>query len=147
MVRMHDSLLDALRNTGFAGAKRACETADCGACSVLLDGRLVVSCALLALQAEGSRVDTIEGLATRHGLHPLQEAFLRHGAAQCGFCTPGMLVSMVDLLARRPLASEAEIRDVLGLCRCTGYVKPVAAVQACQERAGNAPRALPEETR
>jgi aerobic-type carbon monoxide dehydrogenase small subunit (CoxS/CutS family) len=84
-VRMHDSLLDALREAGFIGAKRVCETADCGACSVLLDGKVVNSCAMLALQADGRRVDTIEGLAEREQLHPLQQAFLEHAAVQCGF--------------------------------------------------------------
>lgn len=127
-VRMHDSLLDALREAGLVGVKRVCETADCGACSVLLDGKLVDSCSTLALQSEGCRVDTIEGLAGREALHPLQEAFLRHAAAQCGFCIPGMILSMHALLEHRPRASLAEIREVMTLCRCTGYAKPIAAV-------------------
>ena len=127
-VRMHDSLLDLLRREGFAGAKRVCETADCGACSVLLDGMLVDSCALLALQAGGRRVDTIEGLAGREGLHPLQDAFLRHAAAQCGFCIPGMILTLCALLDRKPDASLADIREAVTLCRCTGYVKPIEAV-------------------
>lgn len=127
-VRMHDSLLDALRDAGLVGAKRVCETADCGACTVLLDGKLVDSCALLALQADARRVDTIEGLAPRQALHPLQQAFLRHAAAQCGFCIPGMILSMHALLEKRPEASPAELRDVMTLCRCTGFVKPMAAV-------------------
>jgi aerobic-type carbon monoxide dehydrogenase small subunit (CoxS/CutS family) len=147
-VRMHDSLLDALREAGLAGVKRVCETADCGACSVLLDGRLVDSCSTLALQAEGSRVETIEGLADRDALHPLQEAFLRHAAAQCGFCIPGMILSMHALLERRPQASVAEIREVMTLCRCTGYVKPIAAVLEYQKmrlagRAGGEPGSAP----
>ena len=132
-VRMHDSLLDVLRREGFAGAKRVCETADCGACSVLLDGLLVDSCSTLALQAEGRRVETIEGLAGRHALHTLQAAFMRHAAAQCGYCIPGMLLSMKALLDRNPEASEAELREVMTLCRCTGYVKPLAATQEYQE--------------
>jgi carbon-monoxide dehydrogenase small subunit len=126
-VRMHDSLLDALRDARCVGAKRVCETSDCGACSVRLDGRLVNSCSLLALQAEGARVDTIEGLAPHAGLHPLQAAFLKHSAAQCGFCIPGMILSLHALFERDPDASVAEIRSVMTLCRCTGYVKPLAA--------------------
>ena len=127
VVRMHDSLLDVLRREGFTAAKRVCETADCGACSVLLDGMLVDSCALLALQASERRVDTIEGLAGREGLHPLQDAFLRHAAAQCGFCIPGMILTLCALLDRDPDASLADIREAVTLCRCTGYVKPIEA--------------------
>ena len=127
-VQMHDSLLDALREAGLVGAKRACETSDCGACAVLLDGKLVNSCSTLALQAEGRRIDTIEALGRREALHPLQETFLAHAAVQCGFCIPGMILTMHALLERRPDASLAEIRDALTLCRCTGYTKPIAAV-------------------
>jgi len=127
-VQMHDSLLDALREAGLVGAKRACETSDCGACAVLLDGKLVNSCSTLALQAEGRRIETIEALGRREALHPLQEAFLAHAAVQCGFCIPGMILTMHALLERRPDASLAEIRDALTLCRCTGYTKPIAAV-------------------
>ncbi len=130
---MHDSLLDVLRRERLCAVKRVCETADCGACSVLVDGRLVDSCSTLALQVEGCRIDTAEGLATDDALHPLQSAFLEHAAAQCGFCIPGMLLSMCALLDRNPDASEAEIREVMTLCRCTGYVKPIAAVRAYQE--------------
>lgn len=126
-VRMHDSLLDALRDAGLVGAKRVCETSDCAACAVLVDGRIVNSCAMLALQADSRRVSTIEGLAGRDALHPLQEAFLKHAAAQCGFCIPGMLLSLHALFTQDPQASETAIRDALGLCRCTGYVKPIAA--------------------
>lgn len=126
-VRMHDSLLDVLRREGFTGAKRVCETADCGACSVLMDGLLVDSCSTLALQAEGRHIETVEGLAAGDTLHPLQEAFLRHAAAQCGFCIPGMILSMKALLDRNPEALEPEIHEVMTLCRCTGYVKPIAA--------------------
>lgn len=132
-VRMHDSLLDVLRRERLCGVKRVCETADCGACSVMMDGRLVDACSTLALQAEGSRIDTIEGLAPGDRLHPLQEAFLRHSAAQCGFCIPGMILSMCAVLDRDPDASEAELREVMTLCRCTGYVKPLAAVRDYQE--------------
>lgn len=132
-VQMHESLLDVLRRLRLCSVKRVCETADCGACSVMLDGRLVDSCSTLALQAEGCRVDTVEGLAPGDRLHPLQEAFLENAAAQCGFCTPGMILAMHTLLDRNPNASEAEIREVMTLCRCTGYVKPVRAVRAVQK--------------
>jgi len=132
-VRMHDSLLDVLRREGWTGAKRVCETADCGACSVLLDGALVDSCSTLAFQAEGCRVETVEGLAGRK-LHPLQESFVQHAAVQCGYCIPGMLLSVKALLDRDPAASDAELRDVMTLCRCTGYVKPLAATRHYQER-------------
>ncbi len=131
-VRMHDSLLDVLRRERHVAVKRVCETADCGACSVLVDGRLIDSCSTLALQVDGSRVDTPEGLAPGDALHPLQQAFLNHAAAQCGFCIPGMILSMHALLERNPHASEAEMREVMTLCRCTGYVKPLAAVRAYQ---------------
>ncbi|UCE01729.1 MAG: (2Fe-2S)-binding protein [Candidatus Latescibacterota bacterium] len=134
-VRMHDSLLDVLRREGYTGAKRVCETADCGACSVLVDGRLIDACSTLALQVHASRVETIEGLAGAM-LHPLQETFLRHAAAQCGYCTPGMILSMKALLERKPDASEAEIREVMTLCRCTGYVKPVAATLEYRDARG-----------
>jgi len=126
-VRMHDSLLDVLRREGCTGVKRVCETADCGACSVLMDGLLVDSCTTLALQAEGRRIETIEGLAMAGELHPLQRAFLRHAAAQCGYCTPGMILTLRALLDRNPAAGEAEIREAMTLCRCTGYARPVAA--------------------
>ncbi len=133
-VRMHDSLLDALRDAGLVGAKRVCETADCGACTVLLDGKPVTSCALLALQADERRVETIEGIAERERLHPLQAAFLEHGAVQCGFCTPGMLLTLHALLDEHPEASPGEIREAMTLCRCTGYTKPLAAVFEYQQR-------------
>lgn len=132
-VRMHDSLLDVLRREGWKSVKRVCETADCGACSVLLDGILVNACSTLALQAEGCRVDTVEALAGST-LHPLQEAFLEHAAAQCGYCIPGMLLSMKALLDREPTASAATLREVMTLCRCTGYAKPLVATRQYQEQ-------------
>ena len=131
-VRMQDSLLDVLRREDCKSVKRVCETADCGACSVLLDGALVDSCSTLALQAEGARVETVEALAGTT-LHPLQQAFLQHAAAQCGFCIPGMLLSMKALLDSDPEASEADLREVMTLCRCTGYAKPLAATRQYQE--------------
>lgn len=138
-VRLQDSLLDVLRREGWKSLKRVCETSDCGACSVLLDGRLVNACSTLALQAEGATVHTVEGLAARGELHPLQAAFLRHGAAQCGYCIPGMVLTMKSLLDEHPDASEAELRQAMTLCRCTGYARPLAAVQEYQaSRAGQA---------
>jgi len=139
MVRMHDSLLDVLRREGYASVKRVCLTADCGACSVLMDGLVVDSCATLALQAENRSIETIEGLAGRAGLHPLQETFLRHAAVQCGFCIPGMIMTMKALLERRPQATAAEIREAMPLCRCSGYVKPMQATLDYQARLGQAP--------
>ena len=127
-----DLLLDVLRREGYYGVKRGCEKGECGACSILLDGAPVNSCLMFAAQAEGREVVTIEGLATDGRLDPLQEAFLDHGAVQCGFCTGGMVLSAKALLDRCAEPSEHQIREVLAghLCRCTGYKKPVEAVQA-----------------
>ena len=127
-----ESLLDALRNRlGLPGSKNACEQGECGSCSVLLDGTLVCSCLVLAAQADGHEVVTVEGLGGDDGLHPVQEAFAETGAVQCGFCTPGFVVAAVDLLARRPDPSDDEIREALSgnLCRCTGYQKILDAVR------------------
>jgi aerobic-type carbon monoxide dehydrogenase small subunit (CoxS/CutS family) len=125
-------LLDVLRREGYFGVKRGCETGECGACTILLHGKPVNSCLMFAAQAEGSEILTIEGLADGDELHPLQEAFLDHGAVQCGFCTGGMILSAKALLDRLPNAGEAEVREALAghLCRCTGYKKPVEAVLA-----------------
>ena len=119
-----ESLLFALRERlGLPGSKNACEQGECGSCSVLLDGRLVCSCLVLAAQADGHDVVTVEGLAQDGQLHPAQEAFAETGAVQCGFCTPGLIVATADLLQRNPAPSEDEIREALSgnLCRCTGY--------------------------
>ena len=127
-----ESLLYALRERlDLPGSKNACEQGECGSCSVLLDGVLVCSCLVLAVQADGHEVVTVEGLAPGDGLHPVQEAFVRAGAVQCGFCTPGLVVAAADLLARSPSPSEDEIREALSgnLCRCTGYQKIVDAVR------------------
>ena len=124
-------LADALRDDlGLKGTKVGCNAGDCGACTVLLDGAQVCACMVPLGQAEGRRVTTVEGLAEGGALNPLQAAFQRHGAAQCGICTPGMLMAASDLLARNPTPDEAEAMDALGgvLCRCTGYRKIVAAV-------------------
>jgi carbon-monoxide dehydrogenase small subunit len=116
---------------GLTGTHVGCDTSQCGACTVLLDGRGVKSCTLLAVQANGSSVTTVEGLETNGQLHPLQAAFREAHGLQCGFCTPGMIMSSVDLLSRNPHPSEAEIRHALegNLCRCTGYHNIVKAVQ------------------
>ena len=127
-----ESLLYALRERlGFPGSKNACEQGECGSCSVLLDGRLVCSCLVLAAQAEGHEVVTVEGLAEDGRLHRVQEAFVATGAVQCGFCTPGLIVAAVDLLEHDPDPSEDAIREALSgnLCRCTGYAKIFDAVR------------------
>ena len=127
-----ESLLDALRwQLGLTGSKEGCGTGDCGACTVVLDGEMVCSCLVLAAEAEGRRVETIEGLADGSELHPVQRQFLEHGALQCGFCTPGMIVAAKALLDRNPDPSESELRYWLAgnLCRCTGYDKIIRAVQ------------------
>jgi carbon-monoxide dehydrogenase small subunit len=127
-----ETLLDVLRDRlGLTGAKEGCGTGDCGACSVILDGRLVCSCLVLGAEAEGLTVETIEGMADGDVLHPLQQKFIEHAALQCGICTPGFLIAAKDLLARNPDPTEEEIRFGLAgnLCRCTGYDKIVRAVQ------------------
>ena len=132
-----DSLLTVLRDRmELPGSKNACEQGECGSCSVLLDGALVCSCLVLAVQAEGHEVLTVEGLAGDDGLHPVQQAFAETGAVQCGFCTPGFVVATVDLLARSPDPSDDEIREALSgnLCRCTGYQKILDAVRLAASR-------------
>ncbi|KUM26874.1 (2Fe-2S)-binding protein [Mesorhizobium captivum] len=127
-----ETLLDVLRDRlGLTGAKEGCGTGDCGACSVILDDRLVCSCLVLGAEAEGRQVETIEGMAHGDQLHPLQQKFLEHAALQCGICTPGFLIAAKDLLAKNPSPTEEEIRFGLAgnLCRCTGYDKIVRAVQ------------------
>jgi carbon-monoxide dehydrogenase small subunit len=127
-----ESLLYALRERlGLPGSKNACEQGECGSCSVLLDGTLVCACLVLAAQADGHDVVTVEGLARDGELHPVQEAFSETGAVQCGFCTPGLIVATADLLARNPAPSDDEIREALSgnLCRCTGYAKVFEAVR------------------
>jgi len=125
-----ESLLDLLRREGHMGVKVGCRTGDCGACAVLLDGRAVNSCLVFAAKADGREVVTVEGLERDGLLHPVQRAFLDEGAVQCGYCTPGMVISAVDLLSRNPDPTEEEIRQGLSgnLCRCTGYVKQIRAV-------------------
>jgi aerobic carbon-monoxide dehydrogenase small subunit len=132
-----ESLLFALRERlGLPGSKNACEQGECGSCSVLLDGRLVCACLVLAAQAEGHNVVTVEGLAGGDDLHPVQQAFVEAGAVQCGFCTPGLVVATADLLAQVPNPSDDEIREALSgnLCRCTGYAKIFDAVRLASAR-------------
>ncbi len=131
------TLLDLLRDgLGLTGTKRGCEIGECGACTVLMDGVAVNSCLVLAPQAEGRRITTVEGLAEGGTLSPLQEAFLDHDAVHCGFCTPGMLMSARDLLDHTPSPTEAEIRTAItgNLCRCTGYVQIVGAIDDAAKR-------------
>lgn len=132
LVEPNDSLLDTLRDgLGLTGTKEGCATGDCGACSVMLDGRLVCSCLVLGAEAEGKTIDTIEGVADGDGLHVIQQKFLEHAALQCGICTPGFIVAAKALLEREPNPDETTIRYWLAgnLCRCTGYDKIVRAVQ------------------
>ena len=126
-----EKLLDLLRREGYMGVKIGCGTGDCGACAVLLNGRAVNSCLVFAVKADGGEVVTVEGLERDGRLHPVQQAFLDEGGIQCGYCTPGMVISAVDLLSRNPNPTEDEIRQSLSgnLCRCTGYVKQICAVQ------------------
>ena len=127
-----ETLLDVLRDRlGLTGAKEGCGTGDCGACSIILDNRLVCSCLVLGAEAEGRQVETVEGMAHGEKLHTLQQKFLEHAALQCGICTPGFLIAAKDLLAKNPDPTEEEIRFGLAgnLCRCTGYDKIVRAVQ------------------
>ena len=130
-VKPHWTLNYVLRDElGLTGTKLVCGTGECGACTVIMDGKAVLSCLTLAARADGKKITTIEGLAEGHKLHPLQEAFIRHGAIQCGFCTSGMIVSAKAILAENPNPTEEELRTALSgnLCRCTGYVKIIEAI-------------------
>jgi carbon-monoxide dehydrogenase small subunit len=127
----HETLLTALRDrVGLTGSKEGCSTGDCGACSIIMNGRLVPSCLVLAPEAQGATITTIEGIATGEALHPLQHAFLQHAALQCGVCTPGFIVAGKALLDTNPNPTETEVRYWLAgnLCRCTGYDKIIRAV-------------------
>jgi carbon-monoxide dehydrogenase small subunit len=128
-----ETLLDVLRNRlGLTGSKEGCGSGDCGACSVMIDNRLVCSCLVLGAEAQGKKIETIEGMAHGEALHPLQRNFIEHAALQCGICTPGFLIAAKALLERNPNPSETEVRFWLAgnLCRCTGYDKIVRAVMA-----------------
>lgn len=131
VVPVEMTLLQFLRDTlDLTGAKEGCNEGECGACVVLLEGRAVNSCLMLAVEADGMKIQTIEGLDNMGALHPLQEAFLKHHAVQCGFCTPGMIMTALAFLKENPSPTEAEVRKALSgnLCRCTGYVQIVDAV-------------------
>jgi putative selenate reductase molybdopterin-binding subunit len=135
-------LLDLLRREGFNGVRRGCSTGDCGNCGVILDGKMGNTCLVLASQVDGRKVETIEGLAAGGGLHPLQEAFLEHGAAQCGYCMSAMILSARCLLDKNPDPSERDVREAVDgvLCRCTGYKLPVEAVlSAAAKMRGDTP--------
>ena len=130
------TLLETVREQlRLTGAKEGCGTGDCGACSMLVDGRLVTSCLMLAVQADGREVTTIEGLATNGSLHPVQAAFVEKGGVQCGFCTPGMIMAAASLLKRNPSPTLDEVREGLAgnLCRCTGYTKIYESVLAAAD--------------
>ena len=132
-----ESLLTTLRDRlDLPGSKNACEQGECGSCSILLDGELVCACLVLAAQADGHEVVTVEGLAGEAGLHPVQEAFADAGAVQCGFCTPGLVVAAAELLRRVPDPTDDEVREALSgnLCRCTGYQKILDAVHLASDR-------------
>jgi putative selenate reductase molybdopterin-binding subunit len=136
-----DLLLELLRREAYFGVKHGCETGDCGVCAVLLDGRIVNSCIMLAAQADGHAITTIEGIGSMDALHPLQQAFIDAGAIQCGYCTPAQILAAKALLDANPSPTETEVREAIAgvLCRCTGYEKPVAAILATV--------ALPQTTR
>lgn len=132
-VNDNDTLLEVLReNLGLVGTKEACGMGECGACTVLIDGLPILSCLTLAADTAGKAITTIEGVAAGDKLDPVQEAFIQHGAVQCGFCTPGMILTARELLSRERDPGETQIRDAISgnLCRCTGYTKIVEAIQA-----------------
>ena len=136
-----DTLLDLLRREDYSGVKVGCSNGDCGICAVLLDGRTVNSCIVLAAHCQNKKIETIEGIANKDGtLHPIQKAVLDEGGAQCGFCTPGLILSAKELLDENPNPTEADVREALSgvICRCTGYVKPIAAVLTAAAELRNA---------
>lgn len=139
-AKRYEFLTEVIRRHGLIGTKRGCESGDCGACAVLLDGVEVPSCIVLAAQADGHQVDTIEGVGTFDAPHPIQEAFVDCTAIQCGYCTPGMVMATKALLEKTPEPTERDAREVLAghLCRCTGYTKPIKAVLLAAERCKNA---------
>jgi carbon-monoxide dehydrogenase small subunit len=138
-VKPHSLLLDVLRDKlDLTGVKRGCETGDCGACTVLMDGKPVNSCLVLALDADGCEITTIEGLSSDDSLHPIQEAFIKVGAIQCGFCTPGMILTAKALLDENPRPTEWEARNAISgnLCRCGGYNKIISAINMASGKEG-----------
>jgi carbon-monoxide dehydrogenase small subunit len=142
----YKTLLEILReDLGLTGTKHGCELGECGACAVLLDGELVLSCLVAGVECEGRRVETIEGMQSGSELHPLQACFADHGAAQCGYCTPGFLLAAKELLERKPDATRAEIAEALSgqLCRCTGYLQIFDAVESAAKIMKGEPAAPP----
>jgi len=140
LVKPHWTLLKVLRDEiGLTGAKEGCGKGECGACTVIIDGKAVLACLILAVQAQGKSILTIEGLAQEDKLDPLQDAFVQYGAIQCGFCTPGMIMTSRAFLNQRPHPTEEEIKQALSgnLCRCTGYVKIIEAVQQAATAEGS----------
>ena len=138
-VKTSITLLDFIREKAcLTGTKKGCDNGDCGSCTVLLDGKAVLSCMMLAVQADGASVLTIEGLSDKEGLHPIQKAFIDSGAIQCGYCTPGMIMSAKALLDSNPHPTEYEIKDAIAgnLCRCTGYAKIVEAIASVASEFG-----------
>ena len=136
-ISANETLLEVLRERlSLTGAKEGCQDGGCGACTVLLDGKPVRSCLMLAVEAEGRDIVTIEGLARGEELHPLQEAFINHGGVQCGFCTPGMILSAKALIDSNPKPTETEVKEAISgnLCRCTGYTKIVKSIIAATKR-------------
>jgi len=139
LVPVHKTLLEVLReDLGLTGTKHGCELGECGTCTVLVDGEPVLSCLALPVETEGARITTVEGMAEGGRLHPLQQAFAELGAAQCGYCTPGILLTATALLAERPSPTRAEVKEALAgnLCRCTGYTKILDAVELAALRMG-----------
>jgi carbon-monoxide dehydrogenase small subunit len=140
LAPVHKTLLEVLReDLGLTGTKHGCELGECGTCTVLVDGEPVLSCLVLPVEVEGRRITTVEGMAQGGRLHPLQQAFAELGAAQCGYCTPGILLTATALLAERPSPTRQEVKEALAgnLCRCTGYTKILDAVELAALRMGN----------
>lgn len=136
-VEPYKTVLEVLRDDlGLTGTKKGCDDANCGACTIIMDGKAVKCCSLLIGQARGKKIVTIEGLEGENGLHPLQQAFIDHFAIQCGFCTPGMILTAKAILDENPDATEEEIREGMhgNICRCTGYVKIIEAVEAARDQ-------------
>jgi len=136
-VKSNTLLLDLIRDKiGLTGTKRGCDTGECGACTVLIEGKAVNSCLVLAVEADGKNIVTIEGLAKNGKIHPIQEAFIEEGAVQCGFCTPGMILSTKALLDKNLNPSEEEIKKAIAgnLCRCTGYTKIIKAIKSAAKK-------------
>lgn len=130
--------MDLLRQAGYYSVKHGCETGECGSCAVLINGKIANSCIMLAAQAQGKKIMTLEGVGSAERLHPLQSAFIAHGAVQCGYCTPSMILAAKSLLDKTPNPTRTMVLDALAgsLCRCTGYVKPVEAVLAAAKQRG-----------